>query len=327
MRELSIARETWPIRGAFTISRGSRTEAHVLVASIRDGETVGRGECVPYARYGESMDSVAAQIEAMRPQLAAGLDREGLRRAMAPGAGRNAIDCALWDLEAKRAGKPAWQLAGLTGVAPVVTAFTLSIDTPAAMGEAARANASRPLLKVKLKGDAEDEARVAAIRTGAPHARLIIDANEAWTPEIYRRLIPVLAKLGVELVEQPFPQADDGALATLPRPIPVCADESAHDSTTLDHVIGKYDVINIKLDKTGGLTEALRTKRAAEDAGLKVMVGCMVGTSLAMAPGMLIAQGAAFVDLDAPLLLARDRTPGLRYDGSTVYPPDAALWG
>jgi L-alanine-DL-glutamate epimerase-like enolase superfamily enzyme len=327
MRELAVARETWPIRGAFTISRGSRTEAHVLVASIREGDAVGRGECVPYARYGESMDSVAAQVEAMRAQLAAGLDREGLRRAMPAGAARNAVDCALWDLEAKRARAPAWQLAGLKPLAPVVTAFTLSIDTPAAMGEAAKANASRPLLKVKLKGDAEDEGRVRAIRDGAPQARLIIDANEAWTPEIYRRLVPVLATQQVELIEQPFPQADDGALATLPRPIPVCADESAHDSSTLDHVIGKYDVVNIKLDKTGGLTEALRTKRAAEDAGLRVMVGCMVGTSLAMAPGMLIAQGAGFVDLDAPLLLARDREPGLHYEGSTVFPPDAALWG
>jgi L-alanine-DL-glutamate epimerase-like enolase superfamily enzyme len=327
MRELSVARETWPIRGAFTISRGSRTEAHVLVATITDGDAVGRGECVPYPRYGESVDSVAAQIEQMRARLGEGLDREGLRRAMPAGAARNAVDCALWDLEAKRARKPAWQLARLTAVAPVVTAYTLSIDTPAAMGDTARANASRPLLKVKLKGDTEDEARVHAIRAGAPRARLIIDANEAWTPEIYRRLIPVLATLGVELVEQPFPQADDGALATLPRPIPVCADESAHDSATLDHVVGKYDVVNIKLDKTGGLTEALAFKRAAEAAGLAIMVGCMVGTSLAMAPGMLIAQGAAFVDLDAPLLLARDRDPGLRYDGSTVYPPDAALWG
>jgi L-alanine-DL-glutamate epimerase-like enolase superfamily enzyme len=327
MRELSIARETWPIRGVFTISRDSRTEAHVVIATITDDDAVGRGECVPYPRYGESVDSVADQIEAMRAQIAAGLDREGLRRTMAAGAARNAIDCALWDLEAKRARKPAWLLAGLPAMAPVVTAYTLSIDTPAAMGEAARTNASRPLLKVKLKGDTEDEARVQAIRAGAPQARLIIDANEAWTPEIYRRLIPVLAKLGVELVEQPFPQSDDGALATLPRPIPVCADESAHDSATLDHVVGKYDVVNIKLDKTGGLTEALAFKRAAEAAGLTIMVGCMVGTSLAMAPGMLIAQGAAFVDLDAPLLLARDREPGLRYDGSTVYPPDALLWG
>jgi L-alanine-DL-glutamate epimerase-like enolase superfamily enzyme len=327
MRELTVARETWPIRGAFTISRGSRTEAHVVVATIRDSDVVGRGECVPYPRYGESVDSVTAQIEQMRGQVASGVDRMGLMRMVPAGAARNAIDCALWDLEAKQARAPAWQLAGLPPLGTVVTAYTLSIDTPAAMGEAARANATRPLLKVKLKGDADDEARVRAIRHGAPAARLIIDANEAWTPDIYRRLVPALAALRVELIEQPFPQSDDGALAALPRPIPVCADESAHDSLTLDQVVGKYDVVNIKLDKTGGLTDALAFKRAAEAAGLTIMVGCMVGTSLAMAPGMLIAQGAAFVDLDAPLLLARDRDPGLRYDGSTVFPPEPALWG
>lgn len=326
MIKLTVRREVWPIRGTFTISRGSKTEAVVVVVELNDGLRRGRGECVPYARYGETVDGVIAGIEAMSDRIGAGIDRHTLLDAMPAGAARNALDCALWDLEAKRTGKPAWARTGLDQPRAATTAYTLSLDTAEKMGGAAAANAHRPLLKLKLAGTGDLE-RVAAVRAGAPKSELIVDANEGWTADHYREFAPRLAELGVVLIEQPLPAADDAGLMGLERPVPVCADEACHDTATLDKLVGKYDLINIKLDKTGGLTEALRLRAAAEAKGLGIMIGCMVGTSLAMAPGMLLAQGARFVDLDAPLLLDRDRQPGLRYEGSTVYPPLPALWG
>ena len=325
---LTAAVESWPIRGVFRISRGARTEAQVVVATVRDGAVVGRGECVPYARYGESIDSVVEQINGIASAIAGGLDRDGLLAALPAVAARNAVDCALWDLEAKRSGTPAWKLAGLAAApGTVTTVYTLSVDTPEAMGNAAAENAARPLLKLKMTGDGLDLDRVTRIHANAPKARLVVDANEAWDVATYRDLAPKLAGLGVEMIEQPLPAKDDGGLIGLERPVPLCADESCHDTATLDALAGKYDTVNIKLDKTGGLTEALRLRAEAERRGFGIMVGCMIGTSLGMAPGMLVAQGVGLVDLDAPLLLAKDREPGMRYDGSVVYPAAAELWG
>lgn len=326
MTKLEVHSESWPVRGAFTISRGSRTEAHVVVATLRAGGHEGRGECVPYARYGESIDSVLQQIESVGPQIASGLDRQALQSALPPGAARNALDCAFWDLEAKRAGKPVWELAGLSEPEPVTTAYTLSLDTPEKMNAAARDNAERPLLKLKLAGP-DDLDRVRAVREGARHADLIVDANEGWTADIYHDLAPGLVELGVSMIEQPLPAGDDAALAGMARPVPVCADEACHDRASLDALKGRYDMINIKLDKSGGLTEALALRAEAGDAGFGVMVGCMLATSLAMAPAHLVAQGVPVVDLDGPLLLAEDREQPMRFDGSILYPPDAALWG
>jgi len=326
MPTLAVARERWPLAQVFTISRGSRTEAEVVVATIADGAVRGQGECVPYSRYGETVESVIEQIESVRTAIEGGADRILLQRLLPAGAARNAIDCAFWDLEAKRAGQPAWRLAGLAAPGPLVTAYTLSVDTPERMGVAAKANAHRPLLKIKLTGEGDLE-RVAAIKANAPAARLIVDANEGWTAEHYRDYAPRLAAFDVAMIEQPVHAGRDDTLAGIARPIPVCADEACHDRASLPKLKGKYDLVNIKLDKTGGLTEALALAAEARAAGYGIMVGCMIGTSLAMAPATLLAQGAAYVDLDAPLLLARDREAGLRYDGSTVHPPTAALWG
>jgi L-alanine-DL-glutamate epimerase-like enolase superfamily enzyme len=326
MRRLTVRAESWPIAGSFTISRGSKTKADVVLVEIADGEVVGRGECVPYPRYGETIDGAIAAIEQLRPQIADGLGREALQAAVRPGAARNAVDCALWDLEAKRSGRPAWQLAGLAQPRPATTAYTLSLGSIETMAAAARDNADRPLLKLKLSGPGDLD-RVRAVHENAPRARLIVDANEAWTPEIFAELSPQLAPLGVELIEQPLPASSDGALAALARPVPVCADESCHDAASLSGIHGKYDAVNIKLDKTGGLTEALRLAAAAKAEGLAIMVGCMVATSLAMAPAQLIAQEARWVDLDGPLLLAKDREPGLVYQGNLVLPASTELWG
>jgi L-alanine-DL-glutamate epimerase-like enolase superfamily enzyme len=326
MRQLTVRAESWPIAGTFTISRGSKTAADVVVAEIRDGAHVGRGECVPYPRYDETIAGAIAAIEAVRPQIERGLDRATLQSALKAGAARNAVDCALWDLEAKRAGRPVWQLAGLASPQAAITAYTLSLGSVETMAAAARANAARPLLKLKLSGPGDLD-RVRAVHENAPRARLIVDANEAWTPEIYTALAPQLAPLGVELIEQPLPAGADGPLAGLSRPVPVCADESCHDTASLAHIAGKYDAVNIKLDKTGGLTEALRLAAAAKAAGLGLMVGSMVATSLAMAPALLLATDARWLDLDGPLLLARDRQHGLVYDGSRVQPASPELWG
>ncbi len=323
---LNVRRDSWPLAKPFTISRGSKTVAEVVVAEISDGALRGRGEGVPYARYGETIDGVVAALAAMSETVAGGLDRAALQDAMAPGAARNALDVALWDLEAKQTGSSVWALAGIDEPKPVVTAYTLSVDTPERMGAAAREEAHRPLLKLKLTGDGDLE-RVRAVRDGAPKAALIVDANEAWTLDHLRDYGPALAELGVALIEQPLPAGQDSVLAELAHPVPICADESCHTSADLPALVGRYDYVNVKLDKTGGLTEGLRLLAAARAHGFRIMVGCMVGSSLAMAPAMLLAQGAEFVDLDAPLLLARDRQPGLRYEGSLVYPPKPNLWG
>jgi L-alanine-DL-glutamate epimerase-like enolase superfamily enzyme len=324
---LTVTRESYPVAGGgFVISRGTRRTAEVVVAALTDGAHVGRGECVPYARYGETLPGVMAAIEAMAPAVAAGLDRQGLQAAMPAGAARNAIDCAFWDLEAKRAGLRAWELAGLGQMLPIPTCLTLSIDTPDAMRRAAAAAARFSMLKVKLGGDA-NVARVRAVRQGAPGSIIIVDANEAWTPDTYRAVAPELASLGVVMVEQPLPAGQDDILADMDRIVPVCADESFHDRASLPGLRFKYDMVNIKLDKAGGLTEALALREAAEADGFGVMVGCMLSTSLSIAPTLVLAQGVSVVDVDAPLLLARDRAHGVRYDGDGAHPPVPALWG
>ena len=318
--------EHWPIEGGFTISRGAKTEAIVVVAELSDGTHRGRGECVPYARYGETVAGVAAAIEAMSPEIARGLDRERLQSAMAPGAARNALDCAFWDLAAKHAGRPVHELLGLPTPKAVTTAYTISLATPEAMAQATAGAAARAVLKVKL-GAPGDPARIAAVRRAAPNAELIVDANEGWTPDDLEQNLAACAAAGVTLVEQPLPADRDQALTHAARPIAVCADESARARSSLPGLVGKYDAVNIKLDKTGGLTEALAMAREAERLGFGLMVGCMVATSLAMAPAMVLAQRARVVDLDGPLLLARDRPDGLRYEESRVHPPAPALWG
>ena len=319
---ITLRAERFRLAEVFTIARGSRTEAQVLTVEVARGGAVGRGECVPYARYGESLESVAAQIEGLAP----GIDREALQAALPAGAARNAVDSALWDLEAKASGRRVWELAGLAAPGPMITAFTLSLDTPEKMCAAAAKNAHRPLLKIKL-GTPDDMARLEAVRAGAPDSTIIVDANEGWTAGIYAELAPHLLRLGVAMVEQPLPAGEDDMLAEIARPLPVCADESCHDRASLPALAGKYDMVNIKLDKTGGLTEAIALRDAARAAGYKVMVGCMVGTSLAMAPAVLVAQGADVVDLDGPLLLAEDRDPALRYDAAGVHPSAPELWG
>ncbi len=320
--KVTVTADVFPLSQVFKISRGSKTEARVLTVTISDGLNSGWGECVPYARYGETLESVSEQIQSLdgvRP-------RAQLADALPPGAARNAVDCALWDFEAKAAGRPVWDLAGLPPPGPRITAYTLSLDTPDRMRASAREHAHRPLLKIKLGGEG-DMARLEAVREGAPRARLIVDANEGWTPEIYTALAPALLRLGVEMVEQPLPAGGDGALAEMERPLPVCADESCHDRASLPDLRGKYDMVNIKLDKAGGLTEALALRDEALRQGYGIMVGCMVGSSLAMAPAVLVAQGAALTDLDGPLLLARDREHPLRYDENGVYPASPELWG
>jgi L-alanine-DL-glutamate epimerase-like enolase superfamily enzyme len=319
---IRVTPETFRLAQVFTISRGSRTEARVLTVHVtRDGVT-GRGECVPYARYGETLESVAAQIAGLPPAIS----RDDLQSALPAGAARNAVDCALWDLAAKASGRRVWQLAGLPEPGPEITAFTLSLDTPQAMRAQAAAHAHRPLLKIKL-GTPDDMPRLEAVRAGAPGTRIIVDANEGWTAEVYADLAPHLVRLGVALVEQPLPAGADGMLAEIARPLPVCADESCHDRASLPGLRGKYDLVNIKLDKTGGLTEALALRAEARAAGFGLMVGCRVGSSLAMAPATLVAQGAAFTDLDGPLLLAEDREHPLRFDEAGVHPPSRELWG
>ena len=318
--------ERWPIAGAFTISRGAKTEAVTVVAEVSHGGHSGRGECVPYSRYGETPEATLAALLAMQEPVSHGLDRRALQKAMPPGAARNALDCALVDLEAKTSGRRAWSLLGRPAPRPCLTAYTISLASPEAMAAATARAAHRPLLKVKLGGDGDGK-RIAAVREAAPKSELIVDANEAWTPDNLEQNLGECAAAGVTLVEQPLPAGQDQALARIRRPIAVCADESVHDRASLAGLRERYDAVNIKLDKTGGLTEALAMADAAQALGFDIMIGCMVATSLAMAPAMLLSQQARFVDLDGPLLLARDRDGGLRYDGSLVYPPEAALWG
>jgi L-alanine-DL-glutamate epimerase-like enolase superfamily enzyme len=326
-RELTVEVERFPVAGRFTIARGSRTEIVVVTATISQGAARGRGECVPYARYGETVESVSALIEGMRERIEAGLARTELQEAMPAGAARNALDCALWDLEAKLSGVPAHVAAGIDRLAPVTTAYTISLDTPDAMAEATARAASRPILKIKLGAPDGDLARIAAVRAAAPDSTLIADANEGWTDENLARHLAACAEAGFALIEQPVPADRDHILADRPRDVMICADESLHDRHGLAGLVGRYDAINIKLDKAGGLTEALALAGDAQRLGFSIMIGCMLGTSLAMAPAMLLAPKARFVDLDGPLLLARERDNGLRYEGSTVYPPPPSLWG
>ena len=319
---ISVTHDRFKLAQVFTISRGSRSEINVLTVRVTRGGITGWGECVPYARYGETLENVTALIA----ELPDGIGRATLQDVMPAGAARNAVDCALWDLEAKQTGRRVWQLAGLSAPGPELTAYTLSLDTPEKMRTEAAKHAHRPLLKIKL-GTADDMPRLQAVRAGAPDTKIIVDANEGWSAEVYTDLAPHLQRLGVALVEQPLPAGDDDALLGMARPVPVCADESCHDRASLPHLAGKYDMVNIKLDKTGGLTEALALRQMALAEGYAVMMGCMMGSSLAMAPATLVAQGAAVTDLDAPLLLSEDRDHVLGYDRLGVYPPEAALWG
>jgi L-alanine-DL-glutamate epimerase-like enolase superfamily enzyme len=325
-RVISVEAERFPIAGTFTISRGSKTEAEVIVCTISDGNNRGWGECVPYSRYGETMDGVRDAIEAKRQQIEGGIGRQALLDAMPAGAARNAIDCALWDLEAKISGIAVANVIQSVPLSALETAYTLSLGEPDAMAAQARANAGRPLLKVKIGGD-NDKARIRAVTEAAPDSRIILDANEGWTDANIVENLAFAAEHGIALIEQPLPAGHDAILRTIAHPVPICADESVHEAKNLEALVGLYDAVNIKLDKSGGLTAALLLRDRARELGFDVMVGCMVGTSLAMAPAVLLAQGAEFVDLDGPLLLARDRVPGLVYEGSLVSPPDRVLWG
>jgi L-alanine-DL-glutamate epimerase-like enolase superfamily enzyme len=325
-RVISVEAERFPIVGTFTISRGSKTEAEVITCTISDGDKRGWGECVPYKRYGETMDGVRNAIEAMRRQIEGGSSRKALLEAIPAGAARNAIDCALWDLEAKMSGMTVADAIHALPLSALETAYTLSLGEPEAMAAQARANAGRPLLKVKIGGD-NDLARIRAVTEAAPNSRIILDANEGWTDANIVENLAFAAEHGITLIEQPLPAGHDAILRTIAHPVPICADESVHEAKDLDALVGLYDAVNIKLDKSGGLTAALTLRDRARELGFEVMVGCMVGTSLAMAPAVLLAQGAEFVDLDGPLLLARDRQRGLVYQGSLVSPPDRMLWG
>lgn len=325
-RTLSVTTESFPTARVFAISRGSKTSADVVTCRISSGSHTGWGECVPYKRYGESIEGVVAAIEAMNAQIADGITRQDLQKIMKPGAARNAIDCALWDLEAKIEGKRASEHACRILPRPVPTAMTISLGEPADMADEARAHASQKILKVKV-GTADDRARIHAVASAAPDAEIILDANEGWNEDNIRQHLLVAAEFHISLIEQPLPAGQDDLLARIPHPVPICADESAHASEDLEKLAGKYDAINIKLDKTGGLTEAIIMRDKARAMGFGIMIGCMMGTSLAMAPAVLLAQDADWVDLDGPLLLARDRSPGLSYSGSLVSPPGADLWG
>jgi len=325
-RHLEATIEAFPIAGTFTISRGSKTEADVIVCTISEDGVSGRGECVPYRRYGETMDGVMADILAVSKGIEGGLTRNELQSAMKPGAARNAVDCALWDLEAKQSGRSVAASIGATGQDPIVTAFTLSLSDAVAMGADAKKNRERPLLKIKL-GTPDDESRLRAMRDSASDARIIVDANEGWTEDNIERHLAIAAELNISLIEQPLPAGKDEMLSRIKRLVPICADESVHSTADLASLRDRYDAVNIKLDKTGGLTEALVMKAEAQRLGFQIMVGCMVGTSLAMAPAVLLAQDTDYADLDGPLLLARDRQGGLRYEGSLVYPPLPELWG
>ena len=324
--KLTVSQESWPMVGTFRISRGSKTEANVVVVRLEQNGFTGWGECVPYPRYGESATSVMDQISDMRDALAAGLSRKGLIEAMPAGAGRNALDAALWDLEAKSSERGVVNLGGFNPLQPLITAYTIGLDSPEIMAEKAGEAASRPLLKVKLGGKVDMDC-INAVRVAAPDSRLIVDANEGWSLDELTRYDPQLADLGVEMIEQPLPAREDGCLEGFEHKVALCADESCHTLGGLEDLCKRYDMINIKLDKTGGLTHALELADAAEKLDLTIMVGCMVGTSLAMAPAFMVAQRAEFVDLDGPLLLANDRDPGFHFEGSLMHPPEPALWG
>ncbi len=324
--DVAFRQESWPIAGTFTISRGSKTQADVVVVTLKRNGHQGWGEAVPYPRYGETVTDTVAALQVQTSAIAKLASRDEIAKLALPFAARNALDCALWDLECKESNTPAWARAGLPPPKAVTTAFTISLDTPDAMAKAAQAAAQRPLLKVKLGRDGDRE-RLQAVREAAPLARLIIDANEGWNAANIEEMLSLCATYNVELVEQPLPASDDEALRSIKHPILVCADESAHGIESLADLTGKYDAINIKLDKTGGLTPALTLAKAAQSQGFKIMVGCMLATSLAMAPAFLLAQFADYIDLDGPLLLIRDREPAITYAGSLMQPPPPVLWG
>jgi L-alanine-DL-glutamate epimerase-like enolase superfamily enzyme len=325
MRTIEAREEVWPLEQVFRISRGTLDAAHVVVVTVADGGHVGRGEAVPSARYKQTTASVLAQIESIKG--VPNLDRNQIQQLLPAGAARNALDCAFWDLEAKISGKRVWELANIPIVPQVKTSFTISLDTPDNMASAARAAANSPILKLKLAGDGLDFARVEAVRGAAREAQLLIDANETWSPAHYRKIVPALERLGVELIEQPFPADADDILELLDHPLPVCADESCHTTADLPRLKNRYEMINVKLDKTGGLTEALRLCERARESGFKILIGCMVCTSLGIAPARLLASATDYVDLDGPLLLARDRDHGLRYENGKISAPSRELWG
>jgi len=325
-RILSAQAQTWPIRGTFRIARGARTEITVVVATLRHGDFTGHGECVPYARYGETVEGVMAEILSMKELIAGGLSREELQSAMKPGAARNAVDCALWDLEAKISSKSVFELAGIKNPHPLTTAYTLSLDTAEAMAKAARQATDKPLLKLKLGGKGDLE-RLKAIRAAVPEKRLIVDANEGWSGDQLQLYLDACKDAGVELIEQPLRADCDDALLGLETKAIICADESAHGLDTMALLAGKYQAINIKLDKTGGLTEALKVAEQAKIMDLQIMVGCMLATSLGMAPAMVVGQFASVIDLDGPLLLDKDRENAISYEGSLMHLPSPSLWG
>ncbi|MDR9828099.1 N-acetyl-D-Glu racemase DgcA [Vibrio sp. FNV 38] len=323
--KLTLSQNSWPIRGSFTISRGSKTHADTVVVHLEKDGVIGRGECVPYARYGESLESVKAEIESVRSSIEMGISRKALQELLPAAAARNAVDCAMWDLECKLTGCSVWQTLGIEA-GSLETAYTISLDTAEKMESVAKANAFRPLLKVKL-GGGDDLERLRAVRRGAPRAKIIVDANEAWSEDLYRKLIPDLLMLDIAMIEQPFPAGNDAMLTDLPRPIPICADESCHDRQSLKNIVGRYDMINIKIDKTGGLTEGLLLKKEAEKYGLKIMVGCMLSSSLSMAPAFVLGQGVDIVDLDGPLLLEQDIENGFDFRDNEMLPFERQLWG
>ncbi|HST30182.1 MAG TPA: N-acetyl-D-Glu racemase DgcA [Chthoniobacterales bacterium] len=323
--QIDAREETWPLKETFRVSRGSRTEAQVIVVTVKDGQHTGRGEGVPIRRYNQTCDSVLAQTSSIKEERS--LNRKMLQDLLPPGAARNALDCALWDLEGKHSGRRVWELANISVASEVETSFTISLNTAEKMGDAANAHSTAPILKLKLGGDELDLARVEVVHQAAPDARLLIDANESWSPEHYRNIVPKLTALGVELIEQPFPANADEVLEKLDHPVAVCADESCHTTADLSRLKNRYEVINVKLDKTGGLTEAIQLCKKARASGFKLLIGCMVGTSLGMAPARLLASNADFTDLDGPLLLARDRDHGLQYDHGKISLPSTELWG
>jgi L-Ala-D/L-Glu epimerase len=325
--QFTVNEQVWPLDKPFRIARGTRTEACVIVVTVTDGQNTGRSEAVPSKRYGETVASAIAQLEEIFAQDAICIDRQRIQELLPAGAARNALDCALWDLEAKLSGKRAWELANIQTVDAVETALTISLDIPDKMAAAVTANAGTPILKLKLGGDFLDLPRVEAVRQAAPAARLLIDANESWSPTHYRNIVRDLSRLGVELIEQPFPADADNVLETLDHPVPVCADESCRTTADIPHLVKRYEVINIKLDKTGGLTEALRLADSARQNGFKILIGCMVCTSLGIAPARLLASSADYVDLDGPLLLSGDRHHGLAYQGGKIGLPSRELWG
>ena len=314
--------DVFPLKKLFTISRGSRTEAEVVSVKVSKDGFTGYGECVPYKRYNETVKSVIDQITNLNQVN----NRHELEQNLPPGAARNALDCAFWDLEAKLNNTSVADLINLS-ISPVITSFTLSLDTSEKMGQEAQLNSHLPILKIKLGGGNEDLERIKSVRKFAPQSDIIVDANEGWSLDEYNYLMPHFVEAKIKMIEQPFPSQYDGELKNINRPIPICADESCHDTSSLEKCIGKYDVINIKLDKTGGLTEALKLKKNAELHNFDIMVGCMVGSSLAMAPAIYLAQNVKWVDLDGPLLLSQDRKNPLKYSNSKIHPPLKDLWG